>query len=148
MHDDQVRYSTHKFEFTNREFIAWCSELSERYGYDVSHGGVGDAPKDFKAGVQSSLWAYFVYNEKKYLAKKTFGRFSRVLEKLIYEWPIVKFAMAHDTGGFNNAQNDTVCATTETRQYVQACVGIAGVTGWSTTSENVFSIINNIKLCC
>ena len=104
MHDDQVRYATHKFEFTNREFIAWCSELSERYGYDVSHGGVGDAPKDFKAGVQSSLWAYFVYNEKKYLAKKTFGRFSRVLEKLIYEWPIVKFAMAHDTGGFNTAQ--------------------------------------------
>ena len=104
MHDDQVRYATHKFEFTNREFISWCSELSERYGYDVSHGGVGDAPKDFKAGVQSSLWAYFVYNEKKYLAKKTFGRFSRVLEKLIYEWPIVQFAMAHDTGGFNTAQ--------------------------------------------
>ena len=66
--------------------------------------GSGDAPKDFKAGVQSSLWAYFVYNEKKYLAKKTFGRFSRVLEKLIYEWPIIQFAMAHDTGGFNTAQ--------------------------------------------
>ena len=104
MHNDQVRYANHKFEFTNREFVEWCNELSESYGYDISHGGVGDAPTDFKAGVQSSLWAYFVYNEKKYLAKQTFGRFSNVLAKLIYEWPIVQFALAHDTGGHDTIQ--------------------------------------------
>ncbi|TDL25658.1 hypothetical protein BD410DRAFT_784698 [Rickenella mellea] len=37
------RHSDHKFEWTRAEFAAWCSEASERWGYDVYIGGVGSA---------------------------------------------------------------------------------------------------------
>eukprot|EP00945_MAST-04E_sp_MAST-4E-sp1_P004395 g4395.t1 len=99
MHEEQVRFAGHLWEWSHSQFHSWCKEVSESWGYNVEIGGVGDPPFQHSGVGQASSWACFLLNEKAASSKKNFWRFAAALKKLVHEWPIIKFAQAHDTGG-------------------------------------------------
>ena len=50
-----MRHYDHKFEWTRKEFESWCSNIVDKYPYNMEISGVGNPPAEYEVGYCSQM---------------------------------------------------------------------------------------------
>ena len=54
---DEFRHADHRFEWSRAEFRAWAQRVADKYRYDVTVAGIGEADAELGAPTQMGVFA-------------------------------------------------------------------------------------------